>query len=140
MLRLCVYTVHVTLQTHTDTTHTHTCVYTCVHSFTTQKAVRFVFGRAFICSDMTSAQKVAFDRSVNAKAVTLDGEVFVSGTLTGGSVDDKPSILIQLSQYKIKLEEQTQLEHRTRDVCYSSLQICTSVLCSLVVLIVLCVN
>merc|ERR1712129_426914 len=46
------------------------------------KAMAYVFGSAFICSDMNSAKQVAFDASIRCKAVTIDGEVFNPEGLT----------------------------------------------------------
>ena len=40
-----------------------------------------------MCPDMESARKVAFDKNVMTRTVTLDGDDFnPSGTLTGGEL------------------------------------------------------
>lgn len=50
-----------------------------------QPAMEFVFGGVFVCKDMDTARKVAFDEKILRKCVTLDGDMFdPSGTLTGG--------------------------------------------------------
>lgn len=50
-----------------------------------QKAMEFVFGTTFICNNMDNAKKVAFDKRIMTRTVTLGGEVFdPHGTLSGG--------------------------------------------------------
>lgn len=50
-----------------------------------QKAMEFVFGTTFVCDSMDNAKKVAFDKRIMTRAVTLGGEVFdPHGTLSGG--------------------------------------------------------
>merc|ERR1712228_546258 len=76
-----------------------------------EKAMKYVFGSAFICSDMNSAKQVAFDPNIRCKAVTIDGEVFnPQGLLTGGSDHRGPSILRNLQLFGAKREEYNQLE------------------------------
>ena len=49
------------------------------------KAMEFVFGNAFVCSDMDSAKQVTFNDAVMKRSVTLEGDSFdPAGTLTGG--------------------------------------------------------
>ena len=49
------------------------------------RAMEFVFGNAFVCSDMETAKRVTFNESILKKSVTLDGDSFdPAGTLTGG--------------------------------------------------------
>ncbi|NXJ67109.1 SMC2 protein, partial [Rostratula benghalensis] len=51
-----------------------------------QKAMEYVFGTTLICSNMDSARKVAFDRRIMTRSVTLDGDMFdPQGTLRGGN-------------------------------------------------------
>jgi structural maintenance of chromosome 2 len=55
-----------------------------------QAAMSYVFGTTLVCKDANAAKKVTFDKSVRAKSVTLDGDVFdpvgtVSGTNKGVS-------------------------------------------------------
>ena len=76
-----------------------------------EKAMKYVFGNAFICSDMNSAKQVAFDPNIRCKAVTIDGEVFnPQGLLTGGSDHRGPSILTNLQLFSAKREEYSRLE------------------------------
>jgi structural maintenance of chromosome 2 len=39
-----------------------------------ESAIRFVFGQTLICKDAAAAKRVTFDRSINARSVTLDGD------------------------------------------------------------------
>ncbi|KNC50009.1 condensin complex component subunit [Thecamonas trahens ATCC 50062] len=49
-------------------------------------AMKYVFGKSFVVSDMVAAKKVTFDKAIRTKSVTLEGDVFdPAGTLTGGS-------------------------------------------------------
>ena len=51
------------------------------------KAMEWVFGSSFVCREMDSAMKVAFDKNIMRKTVTLEGDIFdPAGTLTGGIV------------------------------------------------------
>nr|GEX36858.1 zinc finger, CCHC-type [Tanacetum cinerariifolium] len=52
-----------------------------------KNAMEFVFGETFVCKTNAAAEKVAFDRRVNTRSVTLEGDLFQPGGLvTGGSV------------------------------------------------------
>lgn len=51
-----------------------------------QKAMEYVFGTTLVCDTLDNAKKVAFDKRVTTKTVTLGGDVFdPQGTLTGGA-------------------------------------------------------
>ncbi|KAF0991973.1 hypothetical protein HZS_1498, partial [Henneguya salminicola] len=57
-------------------------------------AIEFVFGNTLICSSANEAKKLAYDKNVKCRCVTLDGDVFEStGTLTGGSRPTSNSLL-----------------------------------------------
>jgi len=59
-----------------------------------QKAMEWVFGGAFVCRDMETANVVTFDKQILRKSVTLDGDVFShEGTLSGGS--RRPGSMLQ---------------------------------------------
>lgn len=50
-----------------------------------RKAMQYVFGSALVCDTLDDAKKVAFDKRVMTKTVTLGGDVFdPQGTLSGG--------------------------------------------------------
>ncbi|GJW42205.1 structural maintenance of chromosomes protein 2-1 [Tanacetum coccineum] len=52
-----------------------------------KNAMEFVFGETFVCKTNAAAEKVAFDRRVNTRSVTLEGDLFQPGGLmTGGSI------------------------------------------------------
>ncbi|KAF1745523.1 hypothetical protein MXB_4314, partial [Myxobolus squamalis] len=51
-----------------------------------QPAIEFVFGGTLICAGASEAKRLAYDKSVGCRCVTLDGDIFESsGILTGGS-------------------------------------------------------
>lgn len=65
-----------------------------------RSAMEFVFGSAFVCTDMNSAKKVTFDERVQKRSVTLGGDSFdPAGTLTGGARAQTSSILEKLQEF-----------------------------------------
>jgi len=61
-------------------------------------AMEHVFGQHLICEDAAAARRAAFDKGVQAKAVTLEGDVFdPSGVLEGGSRPSSGGVLEQLA-------------------------------------------
>ena len=64
-----------------------------------QAAMAFVFGSTLVCQDAAAAKKVTFDKTIGARSVTLDGDVFdPAGTITGGSASPNGSVLTKLAQ------------------------------------------
>ena len=62
-------------------------------------AMEYVFGSTLICADAETAKKVTFDKAVNLKSVTLDGDVYdPSGTLSGGSKPNSSGVLVTLQK------------------------------------------
>ncbi|MEQ2167611.1 hypothetical protein GOODEAATRI_005779, partial [Goodea atripinnis] len=50
-----------------------------------RKAMEYVFGSTLVCDTLDNAKKVAFDKQVMTKTVTLGGDIFdPQGTLSGG--------------------------------------------------------
>jgi len=80
-------------------------------------AMKHVFGGNFICSDMDIAKKVTFDKKIQTKSVTLDGDVMdPSGTLTGGAAKKSAPILAMLHEYKIAKARLTELEASLKEI------------------------
>ncbi|CAG8737531.1 1526_t:CDS:10, partial [Cetraspora pellucida] len=64
-------------------------------------AMEYVFGGTLICADADSAKLVTFHKSVHAKSVTLEGDVYdPSGTLQGGSKPSSEGILNKMQASK----------------------------------------
>ncbi|CAG8808678.1 3928_t:CDS:2, partial [Racocetra fulgida] len=64
-------------------------------------AMEYVFGSTLICADADSAKLVTFHKSVHAKSVTLEGDVYdPSGTLQGGSKPSSEGILKKMQASK----------------------------------------
>lgn len=62
-----------------------------------ENAMKYVFGKAFVCTDSIAAQKVAFSKDIRKTCVTKDGDLLnPSGTLTGGSRPTSLSVLSKL--------------------------------------------
>uniref|UniRef100_A0A672S6L5 Structural maintenance of chromosomes protein n=1 Tax=Sinocyclocheilus grahami TaxID=75366 RepID=A0A672S6L5_SINGR len=66
-----------------------------------RKAMEYVFGTTLVCDTLDNAKKVAFDKGVSTKTVTLGGDVFdPQGTLTGGARAQTASVLTKLAEVK----------------------------------------
>ncbi|KAF4071583.1 hypothetical protein AMELA_G00275090 [Ameiurus melas] len=66
-----------------------------------RKAMEYVFGSTLVCDTLDNAKKVAFDKGVSTKTVTLGGDVFdPQGTLTGGARAQTASVLSKLAEVK----------------------------------------
>lgn len=66
-----------------------------------QPIMEFVFGGVFVCADMDSASKVAYDPKIMRKCVTLEGDtVDPAGTLSGGARSQTASVLTMLGQLR----------------------------------------
>uniref|UniRef100_UPI00358F90A9 structural maintenance of chromosomes protein 2 n=1 Tax=Myxine glutinosa TaxID=7769 RepID=UPI00358F90A9 len=69
-------------------------------------AMEFVFGSTFVCDSLDIARKVAFDKQVHTRAVTLDGDTFdPQGTLSGGARAQTTSVLLQLQELSVQNQE-----------------------------------
>ncbi|XP_075212071.1 structural maintenance of chromosomes 2 [Lycorma delicatula] len=74
-----------------------------------QPAMQWLFGQLFVCTDMDSGMKVAFDKRIMRRCITLDGDVIdPMGTLSGGAQLRTSSILNVVSEL---CKMQTELEH-----------------------------
>ena len=80
-------------------------------------AMEYVFGGTFVCKDKASAERVAFDKALGVRAVTLDGDVYEpSGTLTGGSAPANAGLLDRLFAYKALQSDIRSIETELSDV------------------------
>ncbi len=69
--------------------------------------MRYVFGKAFVCSSGAVAREVAFDKNVLANCVTVEGDMLnPGGLLTGGSRGGQASVLKKLhAMYEAEAEK-----------------------------------
>lgn len=78
-----------------------------------EPAMKYVFGRSFVCRDSKSAREVTFNKDIRTRCVTLDGDEFKpTGTLSGGSRQQSASVLERLQSLtaaKKELEQHQQL-------------------------------
>ncbi|CAL1601519.1 unnamed protein product [Knipowitschia caucasica] len=66
-----------------------------------RKAMEYVFGSTLVCDTLDNAKRVAFDKQVMTKTVTLGGDIFdPQGTLTGGARSQSASVLTSLQALK----------------------------------------
>jgi len=64
-----------------------------------EAAMKYVFGTTLVCDTMATARSVTFDKGVRVRSVTLEGDSFdPSGTLSGGSRNNRGSVLVQLKK------------------------------------------
>ncbi|KAL9650452.1 hypothetical protein ABK040_004676 [Willaertia magna] len=77
-----------------------------------ESAMKYCFSTTLVTEDIDTAEKVAFDKQVLSRTVTVKGDLFdPSGTLTGGSrqFDPEQSILTKLSKIRAIEEERDAL-------------------------------
>lgn len=78
------------------------------------KAAEYVFGSTIVCPSMDIAQIVA--KGIKTRCVTSDGEVYETGTLTGGSRSTQQPILRQLWQLNDTRRKLDIIENRLREI------------------------
>lgn len=63
--------------------------------------MEYVFGRVFICTNMTIAKQVTYHRNIMVSSITLDGDqVNAEGTLSGGAKQQQAPILESVADIK----------------------------------------
>ncbi|XP_061627398.1 structural maintenance of chromosomes protein 2 [Phyllopteryx taeniolatus] len=81
-----------------------------------RKAMEYVFGSTMVCDTLENAKKVAFDKQVMTKTVTLGGDIFdPQGTLTGGARSKSASVLTSLQEVKEVQGNLNEKEAQLRD-------------------------
>ncbi|KAJ3320290.1 Structural maintenance of chromosomes protein 2, partial [Boothiomyces sp. JEL0866] len=85
------------------------------------QALNYIFGSTLVCNDSNTAKRVTFDKNVNLKSVTIDGDSYdPSGQLTGGSRSQSSGILLKMQSLKKLYNEQRvivkQLEVATEEL------------------------
>ncbi|WFD43079.1 Structural maintenance of chromosomes protein 2 [Malassezia psittaci] len=63
-------------------------------------AMEYVFGQTLVCKDAETARRVTFDKNVQMKSVTIDGDTYdPAGRLAGGSKSSNgPSLLLRIQE------------------------------------------
>lgn len=75
------------------------------------KAMAYVFGSTLICKDAAVAKLVTFDKRVNLKSVTFDGDVYdPSGTLSGGAKLQTSGLLLTMQKVRELKQERCIVE------------------------------
>lgn len=63
--------------------------------------MEYVFGRVFICTNMTIAKQVTYHRNIMVSSITLDGDQLnAEGTLSGGAATQQAPILEMVADVK----------------------------------------
>lgn len=63
--------------------------------------MEYVFGRTFICTNMSVAKQVTYDKRILTRSITLDGDVLdPEGTLSGGAQSQQTPVLVQVAEIK----------------------------------------
>ncbi|KAM8843694.1 structural maintenance of chromosomes protein 2 [Synchiropus picturatus] len=82
-----------------------------------RKAMEYVFGSQLVCDTLDNAKKVAFDKQVMTKTVTLGGDVFdPQGTLSGGARSQSASVLTSLQELKDVQDNLHEKESQLQDM------------------------
>ncbi|XP_035992751.1 structural maintenance of chromosomes protein 2 [Fundulus heteroclitus] len=82
-----------------------------------RKAMEYVFGSTLVCDTLDNAKRVAFDKQVMIKTVTLGGDIFdPQGTLSGGARSQSASILSSLQEVKDVQSSLSEKEAQLQDV------------------------
>uniref|UniRef100_A0A8C2WFQ0 Structural maintenance of chromosomes protein n=1 Tax=Cyclopterus lumpus TaxID=8103 RepID=A0A8C2WFQ0_CYCLU len=82
-----------------------------------RKAMEYVFGSTLVCDTLDNAKKVAFDRQVMTKTVTLGGDIFdPQGTLSGGARSQSASVLSSLQELKEVRDNLSDREAQLQDI------------------------
>ncbi|XP_042341746.1 structural maintenance of chromosomes protein 2 [Plectropomus leopardus] len=81
-----------------------------------RKAMEYVFGSTLVCDTLDNAKKVAFDKQVMTKTVTLGGDIFdPQGTLSGGARSQSASVLSSLQELKEVRDNLNEKEAQLQD-------------------------
>lgn len=81
-----------------------------------RKAMEYVFGSTLVCDTLDNAKKVAFDKQVRTKTVTLGGDIFdPQGTLSGGARSQSASVLASLQELKDVQDKLNEKEKQLKD-------------------------
>ncbi|XP_034059230.1 structural maintenance of chromosomes protein 2 [Gymnodraco acuticeps] len=82
-----------------------------------RKAMEYVFGSTLVCDSLDDAKRVAFDKQVMTKTVTLGGDIFdPQGTLSGGSRSQSVSVLTSLQELKEVRDNLNENEAQLQDI------------------------
>lgn len=82
-----------------------------------RKAMEYVFGSTLVCDTLDNAKKVAFDKQVMTKTVTLGGDIFdPQGTLSGGARSQSASVLASLQELKEVHSKLNDTETQLKDI------------------------
>ncbi|KAL3066972.1 hypothetical protein OYC64_016840 [Pagothenia borchgrevinki] len=82
-----------------------------------RKAMEYVFGSTLVCDSLDDAKRVAFDKQVMTKTVTLGGDIFdPQGTLSGGSRSQAASVLTCLQELKEVRDNLNENEAQLQDI------------------------
>uniref|UniRef100_A0A672G218 Structural maintenance of chromosomes protein 2 n=1 Tax=Salarias fasciatus TaxID=181472 RepID=A0A672G218_SALFA len=82
-----------------------------------RKAMEYVFGSTLVCDTLDNAKKVAFDKQVMTKTVTLGGDIFdPQGTLSGGESRERPCPLSCVTESDSLNEKEAQLQDTERQL------------------------
>jgi len=80
-----------------------------------QNVMKYVFGKAFVCKNQSTAKAVAYNRDVMLKCVTVEGDLFnPDGVISGGSRSQGGSVLTKLSALYKAEDALTQAKSRAK--------------------------
>ena len=108
LLTPCYLSCPVSLHCQVGDENVHTALSLVGYESDLRKAMEYVFGSTLVCDTLDNAKKVAFDKQVMTKTVTLGGDIFdPQGTLSGGENKEEACTRVCVTELSICKVEQT---------------------------------
>lgn len=79
-----------------------------------QRAMAYVFGSSFVCSNMDAAKKVTFNDSIKKRSVTLEGNSFDPAGIASGGALQKTDILLRIASLKESQADYDSCQHKLK--------------------------
>lgn len=110
-----VFPVPVSLLCQVGEDKVHTALSLVGYESDLRKAMEYVFGSTLVCDTLDNAKRVAFDKQVMTKTVTLGGDIFdPQGTLSGGENEEESCTWVCVIELLVCKDEQT----KTLELCF----------------------
>ncbi|GAV54170.1 hypothetical protein ZYGR_0AK06720 [Zygosaccharomyces rouxii] len=75
------------------------------------KAMEYIFGNSLVCDDAETAKKLTFHPQIRTRSITKQGDVYdPEGTLSGGSRNNRSSLLVDIQKYNSSAKRMKLLE------------------------------
>ncbi|CAR28177.1 ZYRO0D15642p [Zygosaccharomyces rouxii] len=75
------------------------------------KAMEYIFGNSLVCNDAETAKRLTFHPQIRTRSITQQGDVYdPEGTLSGGSRNNKSTLLVDIQKYNSAAKRMKVLE------------------------------